>query len=115
MGNETRIRPFMHEPNRLWPWVFRQHQVWVDVNGSEHEIESMPFEYVENVIGFCLRRAVWIYVLVEHEDEDDASAPELEWAAEGDDRLLMVHAAHWLQETPLMRALRRRLDRRPAG
>jgi hypothetical protein len=107
------IRPLMHEPNRLWPWVFRQHQVWVDINGTEHEIESMPVDYVENVIAFCLRRALWIYVLVEHEDED-AGAPEVEWGAESGDRLLWVHAAHWLQETPLMRALRRRLDERLA-
>jgi hypothetical protein len=105
------IRPLMHEPNRLWPWVFRQHQVWVDVNGSEHEIESMPLEYVENVIGFCVRRALWIYVLVEHDDED-VDTPELEWGAEGDDGLSLLHAADWLEATPLMQALRRRFDRR---
>lgn len=99
----------MHEPNRLWPWVFRQHQVWVDINGSEHEIESMPFDYVENVIGFCLRRAVSIRVLV------DPESPFAEWAealleAEEGDRLLASHGAAWLETTPLMRALRRRLE-----
>ena len=100
----------MHEPNRLWPWVFRQHQVWVDINGTEHEIESMPLDYVENVVGFCVRRAVWIYALVASEDAE-VDVCDLEWGPQGDDRLLIVHAAAWLEETPLMRALRRRLAR----
>lgn len=104
------IRPLMHEPNRLWPWVFRQHQVWVDINGSEHEIESMPRDYVANVIRFCRRRAVWIYVLVETERYDE----EMEELDEEDRRRdvdpLAIDFVGWLEETPLMRALRRRLE-----
>ncbi|MDX6465364.1 MAG: hypothetical protein QOI27_404 [Gaiellaceae bacterium] len=103
------IRPLMHEPNRLWPWVFRQHQVWVDINGSEHEIESMPRDYVANVIRFCRGRAVWIYLLVEHEGEDDLK-PEWE-EAEAERDALSIDFARWLEATPLMRALRRRVER----
>jgi hypothetical protein len=102
------IRPQMHEPNRLWPWVFSQHQVWVDVHGTEHEIESMPLDYVENVIRFCRRRAVWIYDLVaderDHEELLDDEGNDAAYAAR-------INFIGWLEETPLMRALRRRLDR----
>jgi len=103
------IRPLMHEPNRLWPWVFRQHQVWVDINGSEHEIESMPLDYVDNVIGFCIRRAIWIYLLVgESDDDGDLS----EWHSAADDHDLIIRRVAWLEATPLMRALRRRVEPR---
>ena len=98
----------MHEPNRLWPWVFAQHQVWVDVRGTEHEIESMPLDYVQNVIRFCRRRAVWIYLLV----ADDLYDGEL-LDAERDNPTLPAGMEFiiWLEQTPLMRALRRRIDR----
>jgi hypothetical protein len=109
-GDTTRrgIRPHMHEPNRLWPWVFDQHQVWVDVHGTEHEIESMPIDYVGNVIRFCRRRAVWIYVLVADDRDDDELLDE-----ESDELTLPeeIDFNGWLELTPLMRALRRRLDR----
>lgn len=59
------VRPVLHEPDRLWGWVFGQHQVWVDRHGSEHEIDSMPIAYVRNVIAFCQLRAVRIRQLVE--------------------------------------------------
>jgi len=103
------IRPLMHEPNRLWPWVFMQHQVWVDINGSEHEIESMSFAYVRNVIAFCRCRALWIYVLVMDDERfDDAPEHDSETDTEGG---LPIHVAGWLEATPLLRALNRRLDR----
>jgi hypothetical protein len=70
------FRPHRHPVNRAHPWVFSQHQVWVDYWGNEHEIESMPLEYVENVITFLRERA------------------EL----------------NWLEETPLMAALLRRVS-----
>jgi hypothetical protein len=102
------IRPHMHEPNRLWPWVFEQHQVWVDVHGDEHEIECMPRDYVENVIRFCRGRAVWIYVLVSSHGDDEELLDE-----EDADLTLLdgIDFNGWLEGTPLMRALRRRLDR----
>jgi hypothetical protein len=107
------IRPLLHEPNRLWPWVFRQHQVWVDVNGSEHEIESMPLDYVENVIRFCRRRAVWIYVLIETEEDNSntEATDEINETAQRDDGTIPIDFVSWLEGTPLMRALRRRLRR----
>jgi hypothetical protein len=99
----------MHEPNRLWPWVFLQHQVWVDINGSEHEIEWMSFDYARNVIVFCRRRAVWIYALVM---EDELFDDPLEGEPNAKlDNPLSVDVAAWLEATPLMRALTRRLDR----
>jgi hypothetical protein len=102
------VRPHMHEPNRLWPWVFQQHQVWVDVHGNEHEIESMSLDYVENVIRFCHRRAFSIYVLVSRSGDDeelfDEESEELAFSTAVD-----LHA--WLEQTPLMRALRRRIER----
>ncbi|HEX4680490.1 MAG TPA: hypothetical protein VH210_14925 [Gaiellaceae bacterium] len=102
------IRPDMHEPNRLWPWVFAQHQVWVDVHGAEHKIESMPLDYVENVIQFCRGRAVRIYVLA----ADDAGREELSDEEGGDQGAPgLIDFIDWLERTPLMRALRRRLDR----
>lgn len=111
MGDDTAsrgIRPHMHEPNRLWPWVFAQHQIWVDVHGTEHEIESMPLDYVQNVIRFCRRRAVWIYVLAADDRDDE------ELLDEGADEPTLpdgIDFNDWLEQTPLMRALRRRLDR----
>ena len=107
-GIRRGIRPHLHEPNRLWPWVFKQHQVWVDVHGTEHEIESMPLDYVENVMRFCRGRAVWIYVLVVDGREDGELLGE-----ESDDPALPeeIDFNDWLEQTPLMHALRRRLDR----
>lgn len=98
----------MHEPNRLWPWVFEQHQVWVDVNGTEHEIESMPLDYVENVIRFCRRRAVSIYVLVADGRDHEGS---LDMESDEPPLSVGIDFNGWLEQTPLMRALRRRLDR----
>jgi hypothetical protein len=41
-----------------------------DTSASYERIECMPRDYVENVIRFCRRRAVWIYVLA-FADRDD--------------------------------------------
>jgi hypothetical protein len=78
----------------------------VDIHGTEHEIESMPTDYVENVIRFCRRRAVWIYVLVADDRDDDELLDE-----ETDELPQEIDFNGWLELTPLMRALRRRLDR----
>ena len=111
------VRPGLHEPDRLWPWVFGQHQVWVDIHGAEHEIESMQLDYVQNVIAFCQSRARDIRQIVEldqlYEVFDLLSHGEVEAAA-------VLHCAlrdgaendqDWLEQTPLLAALRRRLAR----
>jgi hypothetical protein len=58
------IRPHRHHPNKLHGWVFLQNEVWVDYWGNEHEIDSMPRDYVANVVGFCEKRAARIQVIV---------------------------------------------------
>ncbi len=111
------LRPHCHRPNVLHAWVFLQHQVWVDYWGNEHEIESMPVDYVENVIGFCLRQAERIRALVAL----NAALRALDLVLAGQRKraqplLALAEEArraqsdvHWLERTPLFRALRRRL------
>lgn len=96
------VRLHQHEPDRLWPWVFGQHQVWVDIHGHEHEIDLMPSAYVENVIGFCRTRALLIWALCVAEDE------ELFRRDLPDD--LGSYARDWLEATPLMLALHHRRE-----
>ena len=100
-----------HPPDELPPWVFLQHQVWVDWAGVEHEIESMPLDYVQAVIRFCHVRAhriltmvtveLWIRRRRLGECLIDPSGP-LDWASEDES------ANEWLERTPVMAALRRR-------
>ena len=100
-----------HRPDELAPWVFLQHQVWVDRWGAEHEIESMPLDYVQAVIRFCHAQAHRILTMVAvdpwlqatHSDACmvDSDQP-LDWAFEDET------ANEWLERTPLMIALRRR-------
>ncbi len=108
------LRPHRHRPNRLWPWLFEQHQVWVDYYGNEQEIESMSAAYAANVLAFCHLEAGRICLLalermLERELGRRASDPELAsaLAAAGE-----PHA--FLEQTPLVRALRRRLEDVPA-
>lgn len=102
-----------HPPDELPPWVFLQHQVWVNRAGVEHEIESMPLDYIQAVIRFCHEQAHRILTIVTVElwtrrkrlDECliDPSGP-LDWASEEES------ANEWLERTPVMIALRRRED-----
>lgn len=112
------MRPHVHKPNRLWPWVFAQAEVWVDYWGNEHEIAQMASDYIANVIEFCRLRALRIALIV---IGDAAGGPlgfdELQTASgEGEDgALLPSHARiadEWLETTVLMRALRAELARR---
>ena len=111
------VRAGLHEPDRLWPWVFAQHQVWVDIHGSEHEIELMPPDYLRNVIAFCQLRATLIRQLVEFDQLAEALASVIQGQSEAAVALYAeltdrrpMHDEDWLQETPLLRALRRSLD-----
>jgi hypothetical protein len=107
----------MHEPNKLWPWVFRQHQIWVDIHGTEHEIESMPLDYIGNVINFCRIRAErirtiayvdWLARAVELA-LNGAAVEEARETLEPEPDLLAT-AEEWLASTPLMLALKRRVE-----
>lgn len=112
------VRPGLHEPNRLWPWVFGpQYQVWIDIHGSEHEIESMPPDYVRNVIAFCQLRATRIRQLVEFDQLAEVLALLIRGQSEAAAALHTeltdrrpIPDEDWLEQTPLLRALRRRLD-----
>jgi hypothetical protein len=109
------LRPHVHEPNHLWPWVFDQDEVWVDYWGNEHEIALMNLSYVEHVVSFCRERATRIWLLdlaetvalVEELDDPDeieeAVAEYLELGYETDDPI------DWLEQTPVISALRCRL------
>ncbi len=115
------LRPHRHPPNVLHAWVFLQHQVWVDYWGNEHEIESMPLDYVENVIGFCLRQAERIRALVALNAALQALGLVLAGERERAQRLIAVAKeacrapsdVGWLEETPLFNALRRQLAGKP--
>lgn len=79
--------------------------------GIEHEIESMPLPYVQAVIGFCHERAYRILTIVSVElwmrrwrlgvPLNHLPDP-LDWSPEEED------ASGWLEQTPVMIALRRR-------
>ncbi len=110
------LRAHRHPPDRLHTWVFGQHQVWVDYWGNEHEIETISLDYAANVIAFCRRQAWRILVIafldaLEHcitsAGSGEAAAQavcELEALVEAD-----ADPVAWLEQTPLLRALRRRL------
>lgn len=118
MSTESRpgVRLNIHPPDHMWAWVFRQHQVWVDRHGSEHEIESMDTQYVENVIRFCRERAAQIHALVYVERVGEAVTLMLRGGSAEDAQGSLEDAPDpdadpegWLETTPLMLALRRRL------
>ena len=86
-----------HHDSHRWPWIFSQGEVWVDARLREHAIARMPEDYVANVIDFChefppgfQRR------LVEQVGGDDGLAGEQD-------------PESWVEQTPLLRALRARL------
>ena len=119
------VRPHCHPPNLLQGWVFLQHQVWIDYWGNEHEIGSMPLDYVANVIDFCEERAGRIRLIAFAEaakrasaeasrGNQDAGANLLSFAdaisGGSDDPFAPETAVEWLHTTPLLRALSLRLE-----
>ena len=110
-----------HPSNRLHAWAFLQHQVWVDYWGNEHEIESMPIEYVENVIAFCRGQAAGIRLQIALSAAAEAlslcKAGSEEEARQWFDLALSVQGdpVESLEQTPLFRALRRRRSAGNAG
>ena len=120
MDNNTHrpgVRERVYQPNMIWPWVFRQAEVWVDPYGSEHEIALMPLGELECAIKFCYFEAERIRNLC-----------YVEWIGRGFDLklngvrldLALTLAGpkpdtagdprEWIEATPVLGALRRRLD-----
>lgn len=112
------VRPHRHPPDRLAAWVFGQHHVWVDRHGTEHEIESMPRAHQRAVIGFCRSQAKRIRLIVASADMFESlqlsildGEPERGLALAQQVRSAWdTDAKTWLEQTPLIRALRRQLD-----
>ena len=109
------IAPSRHPPGRVLPWVFQQHQIWVDTEGHEQEIEIMPSGIVDDVIRFCEVEAGqinFVCLLAALSKRIDASVAEQ--AAPGDALLdefpAGPNARKWIEGTPLMHALRRRRE-----
>lgn len=120
------LRSHVHPTNRLHGWVFLQQRVWVDYWGNEHEIGSMPIDYVGNVIRFCEQgvRGVQTVVVIEV-----ACAVGLRLAGIGQGptplELLIVSqveqatsapaALAWLHQLPLLQILDDRLEQSRVG
>lgn len=111
------VRLEHHPPNQLTAWVFRQHQVWVDANGSEHEIESMPRDYVRKVLDFCQLRAQRIQDICIFDAYFKGKDLQLIEGRIADGHKHLVEAVGFsivepgdlLEQLPLIRALRERL------
>jgi hypothetical protein len=119
MDINTGIRENLHEEDTIPPWLFNQHQVWVDFFGHEHEIESMPIPHVEKAIAFCEERAerFWQLFLCNaifgaigaHLSE--SPLPNLASFADSQvSDIEDVSPEEWLASTPLMRSLKRRIS-----
>ena len=114
-----------HTPGVMPRWVFRQHQVWIDKRGVEHEIETMPLAAVETVLAFCRKRASLICAMVAagREDERAAELDRRSREAFGEAFEEALTRAHqelvevedetraWLEQQPLLLALERRRER----
>lgn len=120
------LRAHRHPADRLHAWVYLQHQVWVDYWGNEHEIESMPLDYVENVIRFSEERVERIAFLISLDvliasghlllGREDSSQRTFEEARGALNSCAEEGASiSWLHSLPLLRALDRRAGAGGAG
>jgi hypothetical protein len=119
LADQSGVRPRRRPPDQLRAWVFRQHQVWVDRDDNEHEIESMPAGDVLNVIRFCRQMSERIKLLVSFDELCEGLELTLLEGRAIESRERQMHALsivlcdsdQFLEMTPLMRALRRRHER----
>jgi len=108
-------RPDQHSDDHLHPWVFIQSRVWVDRAGVEHEIIAMVDGYVASVISFCRRSARRIRRQVESYSMNELwqglkNGGYDEEREFGYRRTDPAEDMAWLEATPLMHALRERLN-----
>jgi hypothetical protein len=105
------LRAHRHPPNRLHLWALDQHQVWVDLYGNEHEIESMRLDDVESALARLLEHACFMHTLrvcdlyleaIERSLEgDNSGTARLEEA----EHLEELDPVEWLEGSSLVRAL----------
>ena len=113
--NRPGLRAHRHVGNTLYGWVFAQDEVWVDYWGNEHEIALMAPDYVANVIAFCVERAAHIHALAYVDALGGVIAKRIANGAamsvDGETLPLDLcdEPERWLETTPLMAELRRRL------
>ena len=109
------LRAHRHPPDHLRGWVFVQRHIWVDYWGNEHEIGSMPLDYIANVIHSCEERAERIHTIVMLDALCSVLAAQLagdrDFAWQADQLSLAEEEPFdWLRRTPLLQALARRSD-----
>jgi hypothetical protein len=110
--DDSRTPRQRHPADQLAPWVFLQHQVWVDRGGPS--MRSSPCPWTTSRPSFCHGQAYRILMIVTIElwsrrwhlrvPMTDIPDP-LDWSPSDED------ASGWLERTPVMIALRRREDR----
>lgn len=98
--------------------VFDQDVYWVDRAGTPHLLAQMSRDYIENMITFLMKsrdqyfadsqRRAFIQTLGDQLLFDEPGGEVLA-AALGGPSWSQLTAEEWLENTPLMRALRRRL------
>jgi len=121
------LRAHRYPPNQLHGWVFGQREVWVDFYGNEIEIGttgSMSDAYVANVLAFArgqadrIREMVVLDLLIDlllgqlerlHAEEAHLDLHVLRDACSAYE----IDADAWLERTPLIQELKRRLEERP--
>jgi hypothetical protein len=104
-------------PERMDMRVFDQDVYWMDRSGRGHRIEAMPLAYVENVVGMLTERAEELHQVTVARHILQSWGERLSGRVSGEDLLeglgvgtvALVTADVWLESTPLMRRLRRRL------
>ena len=97
--------------------VFEQDIYWVDRSGRAHLVAEMSPVYVFNVVAFLERHVdgfhrdcVWRWALATLGDVMLGSVPAAALELElGQPWIVDLSPEEWLEATPLMRALRRRL------
>lgn len=93
-----------------------QEEIWVDRAGVEHEIAEMEPRYCANVVRFLLRQAEAIAhadsmaILSVRMPDFDTIAYDDVMSGIGVDEAAKADPVRWLQDKPLLRALRARLS-----
>lgn len=90
--------------------------VWTDVHGNTHRLEDMTANYLRNVLSYLERKADELYEAENGEIVRQQMVEVFEpWRhPHGVPPLEFATAREWLQSTPLVKAIRELLGKRPA-